>query len=63
MKVAFECISNGDNLTMSTTSKSKVTLSRDLISPTVEAVVLNAISGVLAQAYTAYNAGVGTERL
>lgn len=32
--------------------------SLDVVSPTIEAVTLNAISGILAQAFTAYKAKV-----
>jgi hypothetical protein len=32
--------------------------SLDVVSPTIEAVTLNAISGILAQAFTAYKARV-----
>jgi hypothetical protein len=34
--------------------------SLDVVSPTIEAVTLNAISGILAQAFTAYKAKVIT---
>lgn len=34
--------------------------SLDVISPTIEAVTLNAISGILAQAFTAYKAQVNS---
>jgi hypothetical protein len=40
-------------------AKTRIELSSlDVISPTVEAVTLNAISGILAQAFTAYKAQV-----
>jgi hypothetical protein len=47
--------------TFSATMSSRVGLdfsSLDVVSPTIEAVTLNAISGVLAQAFTAYKAKV-----